>query len=551
MKVLFITSEHPARLFGGLGTFTREFTLELKKHAEVKVVLFNLGPEKPPKADHLVDVVLCTTFAFEAFSLEARILENAASFRAQLDQIIHQFKPDIIHCNDRQTYLPFRFNTNVFYSSHLLYCDMLSMQALDDVYFQELKIERCALSRAAGVAVYSSFAAKRVNQLLPHTCSPIILPLGFDSTRFISKKEPGKLRIAFFGRFENVQKGVVHFINAVNLLGSSFFASHNVELSLYGKGEFGTDINVTLFKNVGFLQGDDLIRAYAETDIVVMPSRYEPFGLVGLEAMAAGCLLLATAGQGMDEYAVGGKTCVTIPSEERGIASILNKVISNFQEYIPIAEAGRKAVQIWTWKRAVVAHMKVYQQIINGNHEKLTAAYRSELTNVNNMFQTSDVAIRDKEVEKIHFLLKKCAVVFSDSSNLFITVGQLNNIGESNNALVVSVTEKDSDGVNPRLECLFYNNDQFECVCVVGAWESVFQPKFALGELFRIASKRIVIVYRTGSRLPWQTIMMEGDQDWSDLQGKGESLWGLVSEKQISLFSDTEYSYVEWLKKGV
>lgn len=195
--------------------------------------------------------------------------------------------------------------------------------------------------------------------------------------------------------------------------------------------------------------------------------------------------------------------------------------------------------------------MKVYQQIINGNHEKLTAAYRSELTNVNNMFQTSDVAIRDKEVEKIHFLLKKCAVVFSDFSNLFITVGQLNNIGESNNALVVSVTEKDSDGVNPRLECLFYNNDQFECVCVVGAWESVFQPKFALGELFRIASKRIVIVYRTGSRLPWQTIMMEGDQDWSELQGKGESLWGLVSEKQISLFSDTEYSYVEWLKKGV
>ena len=45
--------------------------------------------------------------------------------------------------------------------------------------------------------------------------------------------------------------------------------------------------------------------------------------------------------------------------------------------------------------------------------------------------------------------------------------------------------------------------------------------------------------------------MMEGDQDWSELQGKGESLWGLVSEKQISLFSDTEYSYVEWLKKGV
>ncbi len=60
----------------------------------------------------------------------------------------------------------------------------------------------------------------------------------------------------------------------------------------------------------------------------------------------------------------------------------------------------------------------------------------------------------------------------------------------------------------------------------------------------------MIIVYRTGSRLPWQTIMMEGDQDWPDLQGKDELMWGLVSDKQISLFSDTEYSYVEWLKKG-
>ena len=464
-----------------------------------------------------MDFVLSTTFAFEAFSLEARILENAASFRAQLDPIIQQFRPDIIHCNDRQTYLPFRFNTNVFYSSHLLYCDMLSMQALDDVYFQELKIERCALSRSAVVAVYSSFAAKRVNQLLPHTCSPIILPLGFDSTRFISRKEPGKLRIAFFGRFENVQKGVVHFINAVNIVGSSFFTSHNVELSLYGKGEFGPEINVTLFKNISFLQGDDLIRAYAETDIVVMPSRYEPFGLVGLEAMASGCLLLVTAGQGMDEYATGGKTCVTIPADERGIASILDSVICNFQDYLPIAEAGREAVQKWTWKRAVIAHMKVYQQIINGNQEKLTAAYRSELTNVNSMFQTTEAEIREKEIEKIHFLLEKISVVLPAINSLFITVGQLNNLEKIVNGLVISVTEKDADGVNPRLECLFYSNEQFECVCIVGAWESVFHPKFALGELFRIASKRIVIVYRTGSRLPWQTIMMEGDQDWYDL----------------------------------
>ncbi|HZK19412.1 MAG TPA: glycosyltransferase family 4 protein [Treponemataceae bacterium] len=359
------------------------------------------------------------------------------------------------------------------------------------------------------------------------------------------------MRVAFFGRFENMQKGVVHFINAVNMLGAVFFSRHNVELSLYGKGSFGSEIDVSLFTNIAFLQGDDLIQAYAKTDVVVMPSRYEPFGLVGLEAMAAGCLLLATAGQGMDEYAIGGKTCVTIPSDERGIASILELVICNFKDYKPIAAAGREAVQIWTWERSVFAHMKVYQQIIHGNHLKLSAAYRSELTNVNSVFKSDDIEIRVKELAKIRFLQMKISVSLTNFRMLYITVGSLDDIKKTQKSLTISVTEKDDIGMNPRLECLFYDDEQFECVCVIGAWESVFNPKFALNELFRIVSKRVIIVYRVGTRFSWQTIMMEGVQDWSDLQGKDDLIWELVSDNQHRLFSDSEYKYVEWLKKGV
>ena len=143
MKVLFVTSEHPGRLYGGLGTFTREYTRVLRKLRDVKVVYFHLGQTQPPDPDSDVDYVIVPKKVFTSHSIEGRILENAASLRWQVQKILDVFQPDVIHCNDRQTFMPFRFDDNVLYSSHLLFCDMLGLQGLDDVYFQEISCCGC------------------------------------------------------------------------------------------------------------------------------------------------------------------------------------------------------------------------------------------------------------------------------------------------------------------------------------------------------------------------------------------------------------------------
>ena len=88
MRILFVTSEHPANLFGGLGTFTREYVRELRKYCDVKCVYFHLMDGAAPQPDETVDYVFEPDCVFDAFSPEARILEAAASFRSQLDPII-------------------------------------------------------------------------------------------------------------------------------------------------------------------------------------------------------------------------------------------------------------------------------------------------------------------------------------------------------------------------------------------------------------------------------------------------------------------------------
>ena len=117
LRILFVTSEHPDFLYNGLGTFTRDYVCELKKYCDVFCVYFHLSGGIKPLPNEIVDLVLEPKVVFNTFTSDAKSLEVASSLRASLNSVIDNFKPDVIHCNDKQTYLPFRFDKNVFYSS--------------------------------------------------------------------------------------------------------------------------------------------------------------------------------------------------------------------------------------------------------------------------------------------------------------------------------------------------------------------------------------------------------------------------------------------------
>lgn len=142
--------------------------------------------------------------------------------------------------------------------------------------------------------------------------SPLVLPLGFDTAKYFANKPNDKIVISYFGRLAQGQKGFVEYLHAVDLIDQNILDKYTVEFNVYGKGEMPDWLPVRRISNVAFLEGSELTNAFAQSHIVVMPSKYEPFGLVGLEALASGCVLLATEGLGMDEYLVSGKNYVPI-----------------------------------------------------------------------------------------------------------------------------------------------------------------------------------------------------------------------------------------------
>ena len=80
----------------------------------------------------------------------------------------------------------------------------------------------------------------------------------------------------------------------------------------------------------GHLPDRDLAAVLAAADAVVLPSRYEPFGIVALEAAAAGAPLVASTAGGLSEVVVDGESGLSFtPGDVRGLARAVGAVLAD------------------------------------------------------------------------------------------------------------------------------------------------------------------------------------------------------------------------------
>jgi len=87
----------------------------------------------------------------------------------------------------------------------------------------------------------------------------------------------------------------------------------------------------------GHLPDTELAALLAAADAVVLPSRYEPFGIVALEAAAAGAPLVASAAGGLAEVVVPGETGLAFePGDVDGLVHAVHTVLRD-----PVAARAR------------------------------------------------------------------------------------------------------------------------------------------------------------------------------------------------------------------
>ena len=125
------------------------------------------------------------------------------------------------------------------------------------------------------------------------------------STGLNSLKKAGYKIVLFAGRL-TLQKGPEYFLYAAKEV---LRDSPKTIFVMAGDGEMlGQMMNLTaslkMSNNVifpGFLRGKELSDAFAQSDLLVMPSVSEPFGIVPLEAMAYGTPVIVSKQSGVSE----------------------------------------------------------------------------------------------------------------------------------------------------------------------------------------------------------------------------------------------------------
>jgi D-inositol-3-phosphate glycosyltransferase len=207
-----------------------------------------------------------------------------------------------------------------------------------------------------------------------------VIPLGVDMDRFRPAVKADARRrlglgderiILFVGRLEPL-KGVDILIGAASMLDSDVDCS-----VLIVGGDETSSAQVEQLKGLaralgvgervafaGAVDHEMLPLYYNAADVCVVPSHYESFGLVAIEAMASGVPVVASRVGGLTGTVKDGETGYLIPWLcPEPFAERIELLLDNEPLRVSLGEAAREAVSRYRWENVAGSVLEVYEAL--------------------------------------------------------------------------------------------------------------------------------------------------------------------------------------------
>lgn len=243
-----------------------------------------------------------------------------------------------------------------------------TMETLPIIASKRLAVEKELLETADRVVATSPQEKEHMRSLVSTKGYIDIIPCGTDIGRFGSVKReaaraalgiaPETKLVFYVGRFDQ-RKGIETLVRAVNE--SQFRESNNLQLIIGGGSTPGNsdgqerdrieaivdELGMREFTTFpGRLSQDVLPTYYAAADVCVVPSHYEPFGLVAIEAMASGSAVVASDVGGLQFTVVHEQTgLLAAPQDVTAFRDAIDRILTNPEWRDELGKAGRKHVE--------------------------------------------------------------------------------------------------------------------------------------------------------------------------------------------------------------
>ena len=144
-------------------------------------------------------------------------------------------------------------------------------------------------------------------------------------------------------------------------------------LTIVGMGEMETQLRAQAaslgvadrVELTGGIPHEEVLRRMAESDLFVLPSWGEGYGIVYIEAMAAGCIAVGARGEGIEDTITDGQNGFLVPAGDiEETRRVMRAVFEDRAAYAALRERGRQDARALTWEKNAERTEQVYREML-------------------------------------------------------------------------------------------------------------------------------------------------------------------------------------------
>jgi glycosyltransferase involved in cell wall biosynthesis len=364
-------SFHPIK--GGTETVVHNLSIELNKvGVHVDIMTFNMDRKWHPKWKRTIEEIDGIT-VFRVPALNWLPIVNSPRIKLGINLIPGRFRHlmkeyDIIHFHEAEFSFP-------FFSYFIGKPKILHLHGIKFDYFKRYHLSRFILKTTADL--YLSITKQMKSELIMLGIPKnkiVYFPNAVDSKIFHPREDKMDNTILYVGRI-TPDKGL-HV-----LLKSLKYIKNHVNLEIIGPIDWNIDYYqniLRLIKNenqrgkhkiryLGDVDQATLLAEHQKASIFVLPSFFEPFGIVLLEAMACETPVIATRTGGIPEIVKNGENGILVPvNDPLKLAKAIDYLLENKDARIKFGKAGRKWVtENFSIEVLVKRLCKIYEAFLN------------------------------------------------------------------------------------------------------------------------------------------------------------------------------------------
>ena len=365
MKRILFWVENFLPAIGGIETFSHQLITTMQSRGYEFTIITSGQPSRDGNPE-ITSYGPVWKFPF-AYTLDRHDLRGLSAISNQIEQILHTTQPNLIHLN---TTLPSIFfylrspQAGQIPSLLTLHVPLITVNRPGSMVARLLDRVTHVVAVSKGVlqdAVhFSPSITERASLIYYALEKPPVIPMPLSTI-------PPVLLCA--GRFTE-QKG---FNVAIDAFARILARYPDARLLMVGDGEDRTELvaqvnDLALTDYVDFLgpvSHEGVYRLLNQCTVQLIPSRYETFGLVALEAAQMGRPVVASRVTGLDEVVVHGETGLLVEADDPDqLAEAALLLLDDPDMGRRLGEQGRlRAEREFNFDRFINAYDSLYQQL--------------------------------------------------------------------------------------------------------------------------------------------------------------------------------------------